>query len=160
MVVHRNGDDCQLNNNYLLVCIIAIQHRLRALSDSFVYTGCNCLCVNFLHSVFLQVSICSFIFLQISNINLSFPLVSFTLLLLPLPCCESTLTNDRRLQVYPLVWSPLAEPLSSDRSMTKPVRTAHSYSRLDCIWKTVHHAVSDLKKWPANISWHASISFL
>lgn len=75
--------------------------------------------------------------------------------------CESMLTNGRHLQVYPWVWSLLAEPPSCDRSMTNPVRLARCYSRLDCIWKTMRRAVNELKKWPANldqISWQPSIS--
>lgn len=80
------------------------------------------------------------------------------------PCscwCESTVTNSRRPQVYRRVWSLLAEPPSCGRSMTKPVRAAHCYSRIDCIWKPMHHVVNELKKWPANIdqiSWQPSIS--
>lgn len=109
------------------------------------------------------------IFVQISSKNHSCPLFPLRLLLPPSssrsrPCscwCESTVTNSRRPQVYQRVWSLLAEPPSCGRSMTKPVRAAHCYSRIDCIWKPMHHVVNELKKWPANIdqiSWQPSIS--
>lgn len=85
--------------------------------------------------------------------SLIFPLSSLFLLV--------WVDGNKRPQVYQRVWSLLAEPPSCGRSMTKPVRAAHCYSRIDCIWKPMHHVVNELKKWPANIdqiSWQPSIS--
>lgn len=85
--------------------------------------------------------------LQISNMNHSSPLIP-TPSPSPLhlhPCsswCESTLMDGMHPQVYPQVWSLLAEPPSCDRSMTEPVTAAHRYSQIDCIWKTMCHAVN------------------
>lgn len=69
--------------------------------------------------------------------------------------------NSDEQQVYPRIQSPLARPASCDRSMTKPVRAAHRYSGLDCMWKLVDHVTDELKKRSAIIDqsdWQASIS--
>lgn len=69
--------------------------------------------------------------------------------------------NSDKQQVYPRIQSPLARPASCDRSMTKPVRAAHRYSGLDCMWKPVDHLTDELKKRSAIIDqsdWQASIS--
>lgn len=103
--------------------------------------------------------------LQISNTNHSSPSIP-SQLLRPPPSILVRLGVSQHWRAPGIsrftqwVWSLLAEPPGCSRSMTKPVRATHCYSRLDCIWRTMRHAVNELKKWSASIdqiSWKPSI---